>query len=73
MNFLERIRDWYNGKFIPYGNDSNDAVVLIGGTYERHWTAVVARVVAKFWSDHWQWTIGTVLAICGTLIALLRH
>lgn len=53
MNFLERIRDWYNGKFIPYGNDSNDAVVLIGGTYERHWTAVVARVVAKFWSDHW--------------------
>jgi hypothetical protein len=73
MSMRDVIENWYEGEFVPYENDSNDAVVFIGGTYKRHWTAKVVRTLMRFWLNHWQWTIGTALAICGLAIALTRH
>lgn len=70
MTFRDGLRDWYDGKFMPYENNPDDPVVFIGGAYERHWTANVTRALTKFWLNHWQWTIGTFLAICGMAIAL---
>jgi hypothetical protein len=40
---------------------------------KRHWTARIARTLMKFWLDHWQWTIGAAIAICGLAIALARQ
>jgi hypothetical protein len=73
MNVRGKIRVWYEGTFVPYENDPDDLVVFIGGAYRRHWTAKIARAITQFWLDHWQWAIGTVLAICGMAIALLKH
>jgi hypothetical protein len=73
MSLRKKIEKWYEGEFIPYRNNPYDSVVIMGGRYKRHWTASVARLAVQFWVNHWQWTIGTVLAICGLGIALTRH
>ncbi len=73
MMLREKIRKWYEGQFIPHDNDPYTSVVLIGGTYQHHWTASVVRTLLKFWLDHWQWIIGTTLAVCGLIIAVFRH
>jgi len=73
MSLRGRIENWYEGEFVHYEDDPHDSVVVIGGIYKRHWTSSVARMLARFWINHWQWTIGTVLAICGLAIALTRH
>ncbi len=73
MSLRNMIENWYEGEFVPHENDPDDAVVILGGTYKRHWTARVARMLVTFWFNHGQWTIGTVLAICGLALALIRH
>jgi hypothetical protein len=73
MSLREITENWYEGEFIPYKKDPYDLLVVIGGTYKRHWTASVARMLVKFWSNHWQWTVGMVVAICGLLRSLTRH
>ena len=73
MTLRKLIENWYEGEFIPYENDPYDSVVIIGGTYKRHWTARIARTLVKFWLNHWQWIIGTAIAICGLAIALARQ
>jgi hypothetical protein len=66
----DEIENWYEGEFVPYKNDPNDATFIIGGTYKRHWTAKVARILVGFWLNHWQWTIGTALGIVGLAVAM---
>jgi hypothetical protein len=73
MSLREIIENWYEGEFVPFQNEPNDPVFIMGGRYRRHWTAQAARVLVKFWQNHWQWTVGTMLAICGLAVALTRH
>ena len=73
MSLIDRIEKWYEGEFVPHENEPHVAIVIIGGTYKRHWTAKTVRTVLRFWLNHWQWTIGTLLAVCGLAIALVRH
>jgi hypothetical protein len=53
MSLRSIIENWYEGEYVPYENHPDDAVVIIGGTYKRHWTASDARVLVNFWLDHW--------------------
>jgi hypothetical protein len=69
---LAKIRKWYQGEVIPYENEPGSHVVIIGWDEKRHWTAEVAHTLVKFWFAHWQWTIGTALAVVGLLIAALH-
>ncbi|KWT77087.1 hypothetical protein ASH09_12160 [Agrobacterium radiobacter] len=64
--------DWYKGRYVAHENDPRSSVVIIGGSYERHWTARVAHKVVEFWSAHWQWTIGTVLALIALYFAISK-
>jgi len=63
------IERWYDGRFVPHDNPPGSAVVFLGGTYERHWTARVARVLIEFYLQHWQWIIGIAVLIS---IAILK-
>ena len=45
------VRNWYEGKYLPYENDPRSILVFIGGDHKRHWTARVVRVLVEFW--HW--------------------
>lgn len=66
---MKRVEDWYEGQYVPYENDPRSSVIIVGGYYERHWTALVVRKIVEFWFAHWQWTIGTALALLGLFLA----
>lgn len=54
----EKIRKWYEGRWVPYENPPGSQVHIFGGEYERHWTASVARVLVTFYLAHWKWLWG---------------
>ncbi|MER9757433.1 hypothetical protein NKJ46_29150 [Mesorhizobium sp. M0166] len=68
MAFKQRISEWYQGRYVPPQYDPGSGFFILMGSYERHWTARAAQVVADFWFAHWQWTIATVLAVIGLLL-----
>lgn len=59
-----RLRNWYDGEAVVYEPP------LIGFTMRRHWTASAARVLVEFWQRHWQWIIGTGIAIVASVAAV---
>ncbi|MDF1831805.1 MAG: hypothetical protein P1U52_05590 [Porticoccaceae bacterium] len=67
---LDKIRKWYEGKWVAYENPPNSSVVIIGGDYERHWTASVARVLVTFYLAHWKWLWGFAVSLVGVYLAL---
>lgn len=68
----ETLRRWWEGKFIPYENEPSGSVFFVGGNFERHWTASVARAVYEFLKHEWKWTIGTCLASAGLILTYVR-
>lgn len=69
---LKKIKSWYEGKFTPYENDPHSRVFVLGWSYERHWTARAARVLVEFYLREWKWLFGTVIALAGLALALMR-
>ena len=69
---LGAVRSWYDGRPISHDDPPRSSVVLIGFAYRRHWTAAVARSLVSFWLRHWQWIIGTVIAVAGLLAVTAR-
>jgi hypothetical protein len=67
-----KIIGWYEGEFELYKNDPNSSVVIIGGDYRRHWTAVVARTLVRFWLEHWKWIVGVAVAISAVVVNAWR-
>jgi hypothetical protein len=65
----KRISDWYEGRFVPHINEPDALILLLGGTYERHWTAQIARVFFEFLRIEWKWSIATAIAIAALYIA----
>lgn len=72
MDLKEKIRNWYEGRYIPYENDPNSSVVIVGGYYERHWTAKFARILVSFYLEHWKWLWGVFLSLLGLYMAYLK-
>lgn len=58
---------WYQGTIEVLPPD----VGVVGFTHEIHWTARIARALVGFWLRHWQWIIGTGIAIVGLYLAYL--
>lgn len=71
---LNKIIEWYNGKDVitKYDNEGHSVIIMPSIHTEYHWTAKCAREVVKFYLNHWQWVIGTVLAIAGLYVAILQ-
>jgi hypothetical protein len=70
----KHIAEWYRGPYVPPPpNDPNSPVALfLMGRHEPHWTARYAQVLVAFWLAHWQWVIGTSIAVAGLLIAYTK-
>lgn len=71
-HWRKAVRQWWNGRFVPYDNDPHSGLVFIGGTTEHHWTAAFARRLWAFWRAEWKWILGFMVAIGGLVIGLLR-
>ena len=54
---------WYNGKLKVYENEPNSPIIRIHVYAERHWTANIAHTLVNFYSKHWQWIWGIIIAI----------
>jgi hypothetical protein len=72
-NLREAVVNWYRGPHVPppYTHPNSGLVFVIGG-YSPHWTAKAAQAVVAFWLAHWQWVIGTSIALVGLAVALKK-
>lgn len=72
MSVAEKIKSWYRGTYIPPPeNDPHSSVVLLSlGRYEQPLLAKILGALGRFWLAHWQWIIGTTIAIVSAWIAL---
>ena len=64
--------DWYHGPWVGHENDPRSDLIFMTGGHKPHWTARIAQCVVGFWVSHWQWTIGTVIALVGLAFAYKR-
>ena len=69
---FNRISEWYEGRYVLHENDPDSGVVIIGGYYERHWSATAARVLVRFYLEHWKWLWGFSLSVVGLYFAWLK-
>lgn len=68
----DRIKRWYEGKYIPWENEPDSPIVVIGGDTKYHWTAIVARVVVGFWLRHWKWCLGFSVSVAIAVLMYLQ-
>ena len=68
----ERLRSWWNGKYVVHENEPGSSLVFIGGVTHWHWTARVARAVVGFLGREWKWVIGTLIALVGLTMTYIR-
>jgi hypothetical protein len=61
--FVKHIRDWYRGKYVPYENDPNSSLFVVGGYYHRHWTSRLVHTAFDFYRAEWKWVLGTAMAL----------
>ena len=61
---------WYHGRWTQPYNPPN-GLVIIGGHFEYHWTARIARAVVSFYLKNWQWVWGTVIALAALWVSVL--
>jgi hypothetical protein len=66
-----RLKDWYEGDFVPYKDDPGSPISRIGGYSKRPWLARAIDALGRFYQKHWQWLIATILAIIGIVVAIM--
>jgi hypothetical protein len=72
-SILKVVEDWYRGPYVPPPNTHPDSgLVFITGSYNPHWTAKAAQAAVAFWLAHWQWVVGTTIALIGLALAFKR-
>lgn len=69
-NLFEKIKKWYEGKYIPHENDPGSSVVFVGGYYKRTLLTSIVRAVIEFHAKEWKWAIPVYLTIVGFVVAL---
>jgi hypothetical protein len=73
QNTFQKIKDWYQGNEAVIIPVENGNFVDIYVRYEKSTSARVANGLVIFWFAHWQWLIGTFVAICIGLVPLFIY
>jgi hypothetical protein len=74
MSVWNTIKDWYRGVYVPPPkNDPDSSIVRISpGHYEQPLFAKMLGAVGRFWLAHWQWIVGTMLALVAIIVSLWK-
>jgi|TARA_R110001592_G_scaffold119690_1_gene323029 hypothetical protein len=74
MDLRNKIKEWYRGEYIPPPeNDPNSGLVFISpGHYRKPPLAKVIEVSSKFFMAHWQWVIGTTIALVALYLQFIQ-
>ncbi|WP_299010153.1 hypothetical protein [uncultured Shewanella sp.] len=67
---LKKLKDWYEGEYIPYENEADSSAVIIGGDMKRPLLARVISATIDFFKVHWKWVITTLIAFLAVLAAM---
>ena len=67
---LKKVSKWYKGTYVHYEDDPDSSVIVIGGYFNRHWTASLTRILVNFYLGHWKWMWSTVIAVVALIVAL---
>lgn len=72
MSIKQRVQDWYQGTYVPPPpNDPDSQIVFISsGYYEQPPLAKALRAMVTFLLNHWQWIVGTALAVVGIVVSI---
>jgi hypothetical protein len=67
---MKWLRNWYEGTWTQPHNPANSYLVF-GPYQEHHWTAQIVRSVVGFCQRHWQWIVGTAIALAALYVSVL--
>lgn len=67
MNTWRKLKDWYEGEFIPHDNDPNSQVVFVGGYQKRPPLVTAMLSVWNCWKENWQMIVG----VLGLIVAII--
>lgn len=83
MNVLQKIKLWWRGQHIPlslqemierthlrFGEDPPRED--LSEMFHRPLIARICNRIGRFWLRHWQWIIGTVIALIGLYLLYLQ-
>ena len=62
-NIVQAISNWFHGTYVPYDNPPSAGVFIVGGYYDRHWTATAVGAVGRFIATEWKWLLGFAVAV----------
>jgi hypothetical protein len=71
---LSHIKRWYDGesKMQEFDNDPESSLFMMPHFYtEYHWSAKIARSIAGFYLQHWQWVWSAIIGVIGLYVATL--
>jgi hypothetical protein len=73
-NIINRIKEWYRGKYIPPPeNDPDSPIVIISsGYYKQPFLAEVLKQIGRFWINHWQWILVFLVGVAGLIVAIIK-
>lgn len=58
MGLIGRVRAriglWYEGRYVGHDNLPESNSFIVGGYYDRHWTAVRLRKAVEFYQRNWE-------------------
>ena len=64
---------WYRGKYIPPTiAELFNQIIPKEGHYEPPLFAKIINGTGRFWIKHWQWIIGTIIALIGLYLIYLQ-
>lgn len=66
----ERLKDWWRGEYIKSSLGEIFGEEEAKERFRRPHFVRFLHAIARFWVAHWQWIIGTVLAIIAIIVAL---
>jgi hypothetical protein len=69
LAIVQRVKGWYQGRFVEPHNEPNSPVVFLMGHYEQPPLARLLGVLGRFWLAQWKWIIATAIAVIGLIIA----
>jgi hypothetical protein len=61
MQVIEKIKEWYRGRYVPRSNDPHSSLVFVGGRYEQPILARALGTIGRFWLAHWKWIGATII------------
>ncbi len=70
---MQRLKQWYEGPFVPHENDPSSPLQRIGGQHRPVPAARAARAVVEFYLANWKWCLGVAGAGVALLAQRLHH